>query len=1205
MIRSTEHQSSDRRYKKERFRNQNFRKYQLIEDDNSDYENGAPSILPERRRKDIVDSRTVVNDNTHTNPFDLSKESIYSHSYDFNAFENIRKHPRSSSSKRTHNVADSQFKWINDEFEYKIKDIDRIDDVPVRVFPAHGKRNDFGDTDNDIKQYQSSRAEDGRKSYSTKVYRNKSRKATSADYERFMQPLTIDTTGQQGWTTSTTQAAKRTHHHGTSRSAVPAIVTNYGDTSNTVTVPVPGHGSTTTENRRYQDTRNINATPIHGYDNNRNTTATSGYGHREAWSNYTTTKTGGLLPMPAPGYGSIRHLNATPVIAYGNSRNVTETTKSAFTSTSTPSESKGNVRRQQSRQIVQKRDSGEYDNYDQIVVPDSGFKKSTQKKEFSYFVEGHAQSSRSGSSQAVKKTKQKSQTLEVPTEYIVKRPERSRARSSERLYKTESSDDSERDDFQLQLVGTRDVDVGDGAHKIKKGSNRSTGYQNQQASYQMSRAYTTQHVESKTSQKADNTQAQAQIIQKSQRLQVPTPYVSQRQNVTSTQKKSYTLQVPTEYIVNQSTSTERLYKIPSPDDSEEDDFKLKLVGTRELDTQDGIHRSNTAETGRHKVQQARHIQNTNYGSESRTQQAGNIIQSPGFYTQQFSKIEEGKIRTPPTSHGFTQHHETKNQRSKSFVQYSHKKEQRTQNHFEQEPITKTKGASIDRRMNENIAAFEESNRYLRDVVEQAEKRLYDLEAVQNQQKNHQLVQSNQQTTSQQHLKFHSQPLKKVQSSSYEFQYQYQKNNTLQGLVGTQPISPPPKLNTLDSNVSSQKTMTQSHGQVATSQTYGHIQKSGTTTQNVGYKKYEKTQNLKNVQTNSARKLQEMKKNELKEQAFKAQTEEKKSLLIKQESDEYDNLTIEDLINRDNEIKSQKVKNTNLTGKDEVNIAINNAGGQIYGQNLNGVKTDETDDKWLYKQDYYGSRETLGMNKDLKHDSAYYSYSTLNQDSHGYLNNGTKDTNGYLTRNDGYLSNSSSSSLYSSRKQSSSYGSRSYYGGQGQTRQSIDEGGLLYKTLKQKENSTYKRMKDNDIILERDGSVTDSYGRGPPTYSSRSQDGYSAISQSHGHERDTYINSKQTDIYSQPESKKKAPVDDKGGILFKAVHKSSSEKDSLKNTAVKGGGHYQGRSASDLQSSAIEEDQKIYRSGSQYDNSKHRDYYSRRSNLGMCCVQVKL
>ena len=87
--------------------------------------------------------------------------------------------------------------------------------------------------------------------------------------------------------------------------------------------------------------------------------------------------------------------------------------------------------------------------------------------------------------------------------------------------------------------------------------------------------------------------------------------------------------------------------------------------------------------------------------------------------------------------------------------------------------------------------------------------------------------------------------------------------------------------------------------------------------------------------------------------------------------------------------------------------------------------DEIDEKWLYKQEHHGSRETIAMNKDLKHDSALYSYDTLNRDSQGYLNNGTKDTNGYPTHNDGYLSNSSSSTLYSSRKQSSSYSSRSF------------------------------------------------------------------------------------------------------------------------------------------------------------------------------------
>ena len=47
---------------------------------------------------------------------------------------------------------------------------------------------------------------------------------------------------------------------------------------------------------------------------------------------------------------------------------------------------------------------------------------------------------------------------------------------------------------------------------------------------------------------------------------------------------------------------------------------------------------------------------------------------------------------------------------------------------------------------------------------------------------------------------------------------------------------------------------------------------------------------------------EMKKMELKERDLKAQTGEKKSLLIKQRMDEYDNLKIEDLPNRDMRLK---------------------------------------------------------------------------------------------------------------------------------------------------------------------------------------------------------------------------------------------------------------------------------------------------------------
>ena len=95
---------------------------------------------------------------------------------------------------QTHNLMDQWQIWIQNKRYWQSWW------CAYRVYPAYGKRSGFGGEDNDIKPFQSSRSEDSGRSYSTKVYRNSSRKATPAVYERYMQPLTIATTG---WTTST------------------------------------------------------------------------------------------------------------------------------------------------------------------------------------------------------------------------------------------------------------------------------------------------------------------------------------------------------------------------------------------------------------------------------------------------------------------------------------------------------------------------------------------------------------------------------------------------------------------------------------------------------------------------------------------------------------------------------------------------------------------------------------------------------------------------------------------------------------------------------------------------------------------------------------------------------------------------------------------------------------------------------------------
>ena len=357
------------------------------------------------------------------------------------------------------------------------------------------------------------------------------------------------------------------------------------------------------------------------------------------------------------------------------------------------------------------------------------------------------------------------------------------------------------------------------------------------------------------------------------------------------------------------------------------------------------------------------------------------------------------------------------------------------------------------------------------------------------------------------------------------------------------------------------------------------------TQSHGKKQYQKAENLNRTETEVGnKKSHEMEKNELNRGEFTSHSSSKKSLLRKQRSDEYDNLTIEGLINRD----CEKMDSSNTNRKMETNV-----GDQIYGQNLNGVKRHEADEKWMYKQEYSGSREAVGMKKDLKHDSAYYSYTTLNQDGQGYLSDGTKDTkDGY----DGSVSGSSTSTLYGSRKQSSTYTSRSSYG---QSGSAVDEGGLLYKTFKQKDNG-YKRVKDGDIVLDRNGYMSDSYRKGPPVYIYRSENGYETASERYAYAR--YGDSVNRDIYSDTETLKKKPIDDKGGLFFKAVKKSSPDKDKntmrMRNTAVKRSGRYD-----DDDSSSTLQSESSYKSGKEFDNSKHRDYYSRRSNLGMCCVQV--
>ena len=86
---------------------------------------------------------------------------------------------------------------------------------------------------------------------------------------------------------------------------------------------------------------------------------------------------------------------------------------------------------------------------------------------------------------------------------MIQRRESSRARSSEKLYKTESSDDSDQDDFKLKLLGTQHihVDEREAGPKKKMGSSSMPAYQSQERrNIQSSQSYTTQHVQSQKSQ---------------------------------------------------------------------------------------------------------------------------------------------------------------------------------------------------------------------------------------------------------------------------------------------------------------------------------------------------------------------------------------------------------------------------------------------------------------------------------------------------------------------------------------------------------------------------------------------------------------------------------------------------------------------------------------------------------------------------------
>ena len=266
-----------------------------------------------------------------------------------------------------------------------------------------------------------------------------------------------------------------------------------------------------------------------------------------------------------------------------NTRNTTESITTTSVTSSNVARSDPN--RKQRKQIIQKQDSGEYDNFDKKIVSQDTSRRQTQ--EYRYAADSHEQSRRSARSNAVRKTKQKSRTLQVPHEYVIQRRESSRARSSERLYKTESSDDSDQDDFKLKLVGTQHVDERETGPKKKTGSSSMPVYKRQERrNIQSSQSYTAQHVQSQKSH-YNKSLAVAKTKPKNQTLQVPSPYVANTHNI---EEKSQTLQVPSEYTVRKSVSPEKLY-ITESDDSEQDDFKLQLVGTKQLDGQVGAYGS--------------------------------------------------------------------------------------------------------------------------------------------------------------------------------------------------------------------------------------------------------------------------------------------------------------------------------------------------------------------------------------------------------------------------------------------------------------------------------------------------------------------------------------------------------------------------------------------------------------------------------------
>ncbi len=1328
MIRSTQPQiSSERRFnRREQFRNHNFRKYQVIYD--GDYENYAGSQVlqetgrtePGRRSGTASVQRTGVRvfppepteTQASTTPFDLSKDAMNSNSVDANAFENVQQ--RSARETKESGAAQSQFRWISDRVQQTQRTSDQPSDLGsgIRFYPSYKhQQSDPGAEHKGLRQSQSSTTtrHTSRKSESAQVYRQ----PETAEYDRLMTPLTIATTG---WTTSTstTQTTRQTKHHAPHleqqvrqtalhASGHPAAQSGHRlPQSGGQLIQAAPPPDSVLQNGYVPRRNNAEAVTYYGYSSQmsrepgpaRVLTApvrpsppdsnavgvfkASGSGHRESTSIVASTS---RTVHKDYGESEVKHVVGTPDEEY----NVIEV---SYTRPDPPPREKPvpppreSSRRRLHQGILQKQDSGEYDN----------FKKDDKVEQYSETItvfDHKTKRSESSSSQTTSSRQQKSRRPQVPRDYYVYRKVDGkirkggpRTRSSDRLYVAESSDDSELDHHRTlhamsagqlhatdaaaprkSALRTRHEDVH--SSRVEKKTRSSSSEQSEAlAAYEESHRSLKEAVEN--AQKLLREQSvNAQRQQKSYQGKV----VSYKE----TSFKSHTLQAPppqpTSILRTKSLSPERHYRTLKPEEEWRDDFRLQLVGTRNLEAPGRTVKAKSVPPNTRVVPDGKAFQtSSSYSYTGRTQQKAKSVEPTVTFSSDDQVINRSHSGTSPlTVQEASQmsksvgNFDTRQTRVNSggtnaytdFVQFTQRSEQPLQRSYQTEMTKKQKGVSLDRHMSENLAAFEESNRSLREAVRKAEDQLREVETMKRQ---HELQKESKSMPAIPQFQPQRQPQVmssgKSESSMYSYQYQSRAPASQQGGHGLSSghliaASDAPLVKSVDTGlnanqsittrsqqsqsftdlearrpvqqttsgyVQQNRTVSQSHGG------FGQTQQNRTATQNY----QTKTQNVNMGQSNTTRKLHEMKQNGLKQQnqwtttqsqqkQWSTQTKQhnqwttqkqqqqqqqnttqlKKSLLVKQASDEYDNLTTEDLVNRDNELKSQmlKKKNVNVMGEEEVNIKITGDSGQGFGQKREGISSvgsaGNVNEKWMYKQDYSASGDSVNASKNLTHDSGYFSCPALNQDqSTVYLNNGARDTRyDFPNRDNGYFSQSSSNVTYNSKEQSSSHKSKS---------RSSDGGGILYKTYKQNDNG-YKRVRDDGIIL--DDMYSSSSTLTTPSRASQSQERYTSAASNRGFTSDSSARDIYDDARSSTstltDSKKKKHVDDKGGILFQAYRKSTQELRAERQRRS------ESRSKSDLYLSSGGSGSE----GDYYENSKHRSYYSSRSNLGWC-FQVK-